>query len=234
MLSDFPAGMHKLGNDVTAKKAQRHQNIDTAARLEKLSNEQSCILFTGHQGATPASVKDFWSYRGLRDFCEQFPDVFTGSVAHFRSQLKLSRLTEGVWNVSKSKEPRPDRQYVLQTRVFVHKQKNEGKTQTLPSVWPLKGQGQSSLTCFTLTWNAAMTKSQTTENPGSAHQLTTLFYAVGALNILKRLIQSAARSLEPNWVLELMNDTTLSSLQGNEWAWLPKISASESKHTDFY
>lgn len=79
-----------------------------------------------------------------------------------------------------------------------------------------------------------MTESQTTENPGSAHQLTTLFYAVGGLNIMKRLIQSAACSLEPNWLLELMNDTTLSSLQGNEWARLPKISASESKHTDFY
>lgn len=165
---------------------------------------------------------------------EQFPDVFKGSVSHFRTQLKLSRLTEGVWNVSKSREQRPDRRYVLQTRVFVRKQKNEGKTQTLPSVWPLKGQGQSSLTCFTLTWNAALTESQTTENPGSAHQLTTLFYAVGALNIMKRLIQSAACSLEPNWLLELMNDTTLSSLQGNEWARLPKISASESKHTDFY
>lgn len=144
-----------------------------------MNNQKTCILFTGHQGATPASVKDFWSYRGLWDLCEQFPDVFTGSVL-ISEQLKLSRLTEGLWNVSKSREQRPDRPYVLQTRVFVYKQKNEGKTQTLPSVWPLKGQGQSSLTCFTLTWNAATTEPQTTENPGSAHQLTTLFYAVGA------------------------------------------------------
>lgn len=217
---------------------KRTTDIRTLTQLpgwkSEATKQKNCTPFTGHQGATPASVKDFWPYRGLWDLCEQFPDVFKGSVSHFRTQLKLSRLTEGVWNVSKSREQRPDRRYVLQTRVFVHKQKNEGKTQRLPSVWPLKGQGQSSLTCFTLTWNAAMTESQTTENPESAHQLTTLFYAVGGLNIMKRLIQSAACSLEPNWLLELMNDTTLSSLQGNEWARFPKISASESKHTDFY